>query len=122
MPPLVPDPTSNLKPSASGSGVLEPPLVLVASFHVSNGRRLQFVTLFQTRSRQYSSKHSKSFPLIDCISVDVDRMQRNFEPMRKRVEAWKKNELTGVDREGGHLRSFRGRQTGNAKARCPHRA
>src|ERR1700722_3902681 len=65
------------------------------------------------------AKHSKSFPLIDCISVGVDRMQRNFEPMRKRVEAWKKNELTGVDREGGHLRSFRGRQTGNVKARCP---
>jgi hypothetical protein len=71
-------------------------LVPVASFHVSNGRRLQFVTLFQTRSRQYSSKHSKSFPLIDCISAGVDRMQRNFEPMRRRVEAWQKSELTGV--------------------------
>ena len=47
--------------------------MLVASFHVSNGRRLQFVTLFQTRSRQYSSKHSKSFPLLDCISVGVHR-------------------------------------------------
>jgi len=52
IPALVPDPTSNLKPSASGSGVLEPPWVLVASFHVSNGRRFQFVTLFQTSSRQ----------------------------------------------------------------------
>jgi hypothetical protein len=71
-------------------------LVPVASFHVSNGRRLQFVTLFQTRSRQYSSKHSKSFPLIDCISLGVDRMQRNFEPMRRRGEAWQKCELTGV--------------------------
>jgi len=28
-------------------------------------------------------KHSKSFSLIDCIAVGVDRMQRNFEPMRK---------------------------------------
>jgi hypothetical protein len=28
------------------------------------------------------AKHSKSFSLIDCISVGVDRMQRNFEPMR----------------------------------------
>ena len=34
------------------------------------------------------AKHSKSFSLIDCISVGVDRMQRNFEPMRKQVEAW----------------------------------
>jgi hypothetical protein len=34
------------------------------------------------------TKHSKSFSLIDCISVGVDRMQRNFEPMRKQVETW----------------------------------
>src|SRR5262249_14154531 len=32
------------------------------------------------------AKHSKSFSLIDCISVGVDRMQRNFEPMRKQLE------------------------------------
>lgn len=34
------------------------------------------------------AKYSKSYSLIDCISVGVDRMQRNFEPMRKQVEAW----------------------------------
>jgi uncharacterized protein YqkB len=33
------------------------------------------------------AKHSKSFSLIDCMSVGVDRMQRNFEPMRKQVES-----------------------------------
>src|SRR6266853_3154665 len=43
VPPLVPDPTSNLKSSASESGILEPPLVLVASFHVSNGQRFQLL-------------------------------------------------------------------------------
>jgi hypothetical protein len=42
------------------------------------------------------AKHSKSFSLIDCVSVGVDRMQRNFEPMRKQVEAWQKCELTDV--------------------------
>jgi hypothetical protein len=42
------------------------------------------------------AKHSKSFSLIDCISVGVDRMQRNFEPMRKQVEAWQRSELTEV--------------------------
>ena len=42
------------------------------------------------------AKHSKSFSLIDCISVSVDRMQRNFEPMRKQVEAWQGRELTDV--------------------------
>src|SRR5258708_23119835 len=42
------------------------------------------------------AKHSKSFSLTDCISVGVDRMQRNFEPMRRQVEAWQKSELTDV--------------------------
>jgi hypothetical protein len=42
------------------------------------------------------AKHSKSFSLIDCISVGVDRMQRNFEPMRKQVEAWQRSEVTDV--------------------------
>lgn len=42
------------------------------------------------------AKHSKSFSLIDCISVGVDRMQRNFEPMRKQVEAWQSSELPDV--------------------------
>jgi hypothetical protein len=42
------------------------------------------------------AKHSKSFSLIDCISVGVDRMQRNFEPMRKPVEAWQRSEVSDV--------------------------
>jgi hypothetical protein len=42
------------------------------------------------------AKHSKSVSLIDCVSVGVDRMQRNFEPMRKQVEAWQRCELTDV--------------------------
>jgi hypothetical protein len=43
------------------------------------------------------AKHSKSFSLIDCISVGVDRMQRNFEPMRKQVETWQQSELADVE-------------------------
>jgi hypothetical protein len=42
------------------------------------------------------ARHSKSFSLIDCISIGVDRMQRNFKPMRKRVELWRKSDLTDV--------------------------
>lgn len=42
------------------------------------------------------AKHSKSFSLIACVSVCVDRMRRNFEPMRKPVEAWLGFELTDV--------------------------
>ena len=43
------------------------------------------------------AKHSKSFALVDSISVGVDRMQRNFEPMRKQVEAWRATELTDIN-------------------------
>ena len=42
------------------------------------------------------AKHSKGFSLVDAVSVGVDRMQRNFEPMRKQVEAWRQSELTDV--------------------------
>ncbi|MGA7770683.1 MAG: hypothetical protein WCA27_31170 [Candidatus Sulfotelmatobacter sp.] len=42
------------------------------------------------------AKYSKSFSLIDCISVGVDRMQRNFDPVRKQLEAWQRSELTDV--------------------------
>lgn len=42
------------------------------------------------------AKHSKSFSLIDCVSVGVDRMQRSFEPMRKQVDALQRSELTDV--------------------------
>jgi hypothetical protein len=45
------------------------------------------------------AKYSKSFSLIDCISVGIDRMQRNFEPMRRQVEAWQRSELTDFTAE-----------------------
>jgi hypothetical protein len=42
------------------------------------------------------AKHSKSFSLLDSIAIGVDRMQRNFGPMRKQVEAWQRTELVDV--------------------------
>jgi hypothetical protein len=51
---------------------------------------------FSGDSTPVLAKHSKSFSLIDSISVGVDRMQRNFEPMRKQVEAWQRSELKDV--------------------------
>jgi hypothetical protein len=42
------------------------------------------------------AKHSKSLNLLDSISVGVDRMQRNFGPMLKQVEAWRETELSNV--------------------------
>src|ERR1035437_7272090 len=41
------------------------------------------------------AKHSKSFSLIDCISVGVDRMQRNCEPILKSLGAWQEKCVDG---------------------------
>jgi hypothetical protein len=39
------------------------------------------------------AKHTKNVSLVDILAVGVDRMQRNFEPMKKQVEAWKETRL-----------------------------
>jgi hypothetical protein len=41
------------------------------------------------------AKHTKNFGLQDSLSVGVDRMQRNFEPMRSQVETWRTTQLSG---------------------------
>jgi hypothetical protein len=38
-----------------------------------------YSTLFAGAFTPVLAKHSKSFSLADCISVGVDRMQRNFD-------------------------------------------
>jgi hypothetical protein len=40
------------------------------------------------------AKHTKSFNLIDTLSVGVDRIQRNFEPLERQVETWRKTQIT----------------------------
>ena len=40
------------------------------------------------------AKHTKSFNLIDTLSVGVDRIQRNFEPMRRQVDNWRQTRIT----------------------------
>lgn len=39
------------------------------------------------------AKHTKHFSLVDALAVGVDRMQRNFEPMRRQIEAWKGSQI-----------------------------
>ena len=43
------------------------------------------------------AKHSKHFSLVDSLAVGVDRMQRNFEPMRRQVEAWQRLQLPDIE-------------------------
>jgi len=40
------------------------------------------------------AKHTKSFNLVDILSVGVDRIQRNFEPMQRQVERWRQAQIT----------------------------
>src|SRR6266852_788704 len=35
------------------------------------------------------AKHTKRLSLVDVLSIGVDRIQRNFEPIKKQVETWK---------------------------------
>ena len=43
------------------------------------------------------AKHSKSFNLIDTLSVGVDRIQRNFAPMQRQVESWHQTQITDAE-------------------------
>ena len=40
------------------------------------------------------AKHSKRFDLLDALAIGLDRMQRNFEPMRKQVDGWRQLQLS----------------------------
>lgn len=42
------------------------------------------------------AKHSKHFSLTNALSVGVDQMQRNFDGMRKQVDAWRESQLADV--------------------------
>jgi len=60
--------------------------------------------------RDYSplllAKHSKHFSLQDSLSVGVDRMQCNFEPMRRQVDAWRTQQLTAATAKLTIYRAF----------------
>jgi hypothetical protein len=40
------------------------------------------------------AKHSKHFSLEDALSIGVNRMQRNFEPMRQQVQHWRAQQIS----------------------------
>ena len=42
------------------------------------------------------AKHSKNFSLQDCLCIGVDRLQRNFEPMKRQVEQWQEAQIPDV--------------------------
>jgi hypothetical protein len=42
------------------------------------------------------AKHSKHFSLQNALSIGVDQMQRNFDPMRRQVEEWRSQQISTV--------------------------
>ena len=40
------------------------------------------------------AKHSKHFSLEDSLAIGVDRMQRNFGPLKQQVEEWQALQLS----------------------------
>jgi len=40
------------------------------------------------------AKHSKHFSLEDSLAIGVDRMQRNFGPLKEQVEEWRAMQLS----------------------------
>ena len=40
------------------------------------------------------AKHSKHFNLEDALAIGIDRMQRNFDPMKRQVETWQSHQIT----------------------------
>jgi hypothetical protein len=43
------------------------------------------------------AKHSKNLNLVDLISVGVDKIQRNFEPLKFQINEWRDHELDDKD-------------------------
>src|SRR5262249_16602901 len=43
------------------------------------------------------AKHSKNFSLVNALSIGIDQMQRNFEPMKRQIEAWRVSQLADVE-------------------------
>jgi hypothetical protein len=52
------------------------------------------------------AKHTKHLSLRDTLSVGVDRMQRNFEPMHQQIEAWKTSRLSDEEAKLTIYRAF----------------
>lgn len=43
------------------------------------------------------AKHSKHFSLQNALSIGVDQMQRNFEPMKQQIESWRASQLSDAE-------------------------
>src|SRR5882724_13223918 len=49
---------------------------------------------FQGEFTPVLAKHSKNFSVVDSLAIGVDRIQRNFDPLRQQVETWRSRQIT----------------------------
>jgi len=64
-------------------------LGLVVGFRVTVCENMMFSGDFQP----VLAKHSRNFSLLNAISIGIDQMQRNFEPLRRQVEQWREQQI-----------------------------
>ena len=57
---------------------------------------LNLATLSRVHTGAGQSQQELQFNLIDTLSVGVDRIQRNFEPMQRQVESWRQTQITAA--------------------------
>jgi hypothetical protein len=68
-------------------------LAMVVGFRVTVCDNMCFSGDFQP----VLAKHSRRLELLDLVSVGVDKMQRNFEPLKQTIEQWKVQSISGSD-------------------------
>jgi Domain of unknown function (DUF932) len=49
---------------------------------------------FQGEFTPVLAKHSKNFSIVDSLAIGVDRIQRNFDPLRQQVETWRSRQVS----------------------------
>ena len=61
---------------------------------------------FQGEFTPVLAKHSKNFSIVDSLAIGVDRIQRNFEPLRHQVETWRSRQITDEQAKLAIYRAF----------------
>lgn len=82
-------------------------LALTVGFRVFVCDNLSFIGDFQA---VIAKKHTSKFNLDETLAIAVDRMQRGFEPIGKRIDVWKGFELSDRDAKGIIYDAFIGDQ------------
>jgi hypothetical protein len=61
---------------------------------------------FQGEFTPVLAKHSKNLSIVDSLAIGVDRIQRNFEPLRRQVEIWRSRQITDEEAKLVIYRAF----------------